>query len=77
MYSYFDLPADHLLRTRLWWIANIAWCILELFGTVRNQYNLFDVRDGIGERIKILAQENEEIKNREKQDERFARWLKQ
>lgn len=73
--TFFDKDDDLMLRQRLWWIANIAIGLLNLFSEVIHDYPLVELVDGFADKMRALAIENERIKKELMQDPRFARWL--
>ncbi|HEY2710148.1 MAG TPA: hypothetical protein VGI95_19050 [Caulobacteraceae bacterium] len=60
---FFDIEDDHLVKTRLWQIANIARGLLDLYYAVRKKHGGFVFRDDFEAIFRTLSQQNDALRD--------------
>ncbi|HUV49738.1 MAG TPA: hypothetical protein VMW78_01785 [Anaerolineae bacterium] len=72
---FFDYPDKLFVIKNLWWVANVALGMLDLFAKVIRQYPLVTIADDFVQSLENYATENYRILNELKRNPRFAKWL--
>lgn len=69
--SYFDFDDDYMEKASLWQLANTALAIVGLCYEINLNYNKIEILSNFAEEHAVLMQENQEIKDKFTQTERF------
>ncbi len=59
---FFDSDDDYLVKTDLWFVANTALGLLDLFVGVNQQYKVFKLADDFNFKFKQLVDQNNQLK---------------
>jgi hypothetical protein len=68
---YFDFEDEYKIKSDLWFIANIALGLLDLFYGANQQYKVLKLVDDFNARFKKLVGENNRLKTEMMQNKRF------
>ena len=60
--SFFDRPEDHIVKTDLWTVGNLAMGLLDLFYGVNRDHKAIEFREDFLDKITQLKQENDRLK---------------
>ena len=69
--TFFDTEDDYWVKTDLWFVANTALGLLDLFYGVNKQYNVFKFIDDFDAKFKQLVDQNNKLKAEMMNTERF------
>lgn len=69
--AFFDKNDEYLIKTDLWFVANTAMGLLDLFYGVNQQYKVFKFIDDFDQRFKQLVDQNNKLKKEMMNTERF------
>ncbi len=70
---FFDFEDDHIVKTDLWLIANVAMGLMRLFSKINSTLNVVVFTDEFEARIKELGTENGRLRTEMMQTERYQR----
>lgn len=68
---FFDFDDEYRVKTDLWFIANTALGLIDLFYGVNLQYKVFRLIDGFGPRFRALVEQNNKLKAEMMSTERY------
>lgn len=71
--TFFDPENDYWIKTDLWFVANTALGLLDLFYGVNQKHNVFKFVDDFGPKFKVLVDQNNQLKNEMMQTENYKR----
>jgi hypothetical protein len=74
--SFFDTEDDHLVKTRLWQVGNVAQGLIDLYWGVHLQHGGVVFRDDFEPRFLQLAAENTALREEMMATERFKRAMR-
>jgi hypothetical protein len=66
-----DAEREFRVKTNLWWIANVAMGLMDLFAQVNQSHHVFQLRDDFNVRFGELITQNVTLKDQMMKDERF------
>ena len=73
---FFDFDDDYKVKNDLWFIANIALDLMDLFYGVNQQYKVFQLADDFNTRFKQLVDQNNRLKSEMIKHPRFKKHVK-
>lgn len=71
--TFFDPENDYRIKTDLWFVANTALGLLDLFYGVNQKHKVFKLVDDFDSRFKTLVAENNRLKNEMMQTDNYKR----
>lgn len=71
--TFFDPENDYWIKTDLWFVANTALGLLDLFYGVNQKYKVFKLIDDFGSMFKTLVDENNRLKAEMMNTENYKR----
>lgn len=71
--TFFDPENDYWIKTDLWFVANTALGLLDLFYGVNQKYKVFKLVDDFGSRFKELVDQNNRLKTEMMGTENYKR----
>ena len=71
--TFFDPENDFWIKTDLWFVANTALGLLDLFYGVNQKYKVFQLIDDFGPKFKKLVDENDRLKTEMIDTENYKR----
>ena len=74
--SFFDNQFEHIIKQRLWWIANISFGLLDLFATIIRDYPIVKLVSNFDLEMRTYGIKNHQIELELKNDPRFSKWIK-
>jgi len=73
---FFDFDDEYKVKNDLWFIANIALGLIDLFYGVNRQYRVFQLVDDFNAKFKQLVNQNNKLKSEMMQHPRFKKHVK-
>jgi hypothetical protein len=73
---FFDFDDEYKVKNDLWFIANIALGLMDLFYEVNQQYRVFQLVDGFNVKFKQLVDQNNALKVEMMQHPRYKKYVK-
>ena len=73
---FFDFDDEYKVKSDLWFIANIALGLMDLFYGVNQQYRVFQLIDDFNAKFKQLLDQNNKLKSEMMQYPRFKKHVK-
>jgi len=70
---FFDFEDDHHVKGHLWWIANMAMGLLDLFYGVNQKHKAIQFVDDFLTRFQSLVEQNNKLKAEMMSSERFKK----